>query len=62
MTDEGKPQYRNFDEEAKLQMAEVCGIADVITHGQPSSLSSSALGIVNDEQAVANITELVTRA
>lgn len=62
MTDAGKLQYRDFDEEARLRAAEECAIADVIAPGHVLSLSSSALGIVNVQQAISNIAELMIRA
>jgi hypothetical protein len=57
-----KLQYRDFDAEARLLVAEKNAIAKVIAPGQVLSLSTSALGIVNVEQAIANIAELIIRA
>lgn len=62
MADESNPQYRDFEEEARLRVAEERGIANFIASAHTLSLSGSGLGIVSVEQAVTNIAELMTRA
>lgn len=62
MNDKEEPKYRDFAEEARVCEAEERGLAEVIAPGHVFSLSGSALGIVNMEQAIANVGELTTRA
>lgn len=62
MTDERNPRYRDVEEEAKLRQTEERALANFIASEQSSSISSSGLGIVSVQQAVANIAELMTRA